>query len=219
MAVVAQWNGVRVVGFQKCGHTSIINMFLTPVDDSIERGKAALIVNSQDQAAKVGAYRGDLAAAQTWPEPHTTIAFFREPIRRLLSAYQHFIVRTTRSPFIDMGFRSGMAFHEFCAHFITVDPTLDNHLKPQNLSFNEALVGRALIYKLEYLDAIWPQLVEHLGLKCTKEVARFNAAEYDIDTHLQGVHVDWVNIKYADDYNTWCEARETFSPVSSAASF
>jgi len=224
VAVVAQRNGVRVVAFQKCGHTSIINMFLTPADMSIVRGDAPAVRNSGDEAAAIGAYRGSLAVSLNWPKPEFTIAFFREPIRRTLSAYQHFVVRTLkdiggvktlgRRSFTDLGYDADMTFPEFCGHLQYVNLQADNHLRPQTEALMVAGYGTVFGRQLEELSYEWPILVDFLELDCTKEVATFNAAEYDVTEHLAGNHVAIIEQLYEDDYILWNEARAPISSVS-----
>ena len=231
MAVIAQRNDVRMIAFQKCGHTSIINMFLTPADMSLVRGTAPAlgapaVRNSGDEAAAIDAFRGDAAAAQKWPPPRLTIAFFRNPLMRALSAYQHFIVRTLREElstqgqesFLSMGFTADMDFAAFCKHLQTIDLTRDPHITPQALSFNEAYDGEEThAGQLEQLTMIWPLMVDHYGLDCTKEVPRYNEARYMVTEHMSEESVAIIKQLYNTDHKYWeaayFEARAPFSSV------
>jgi len=211
-----------MIAYNKCGHTTIVNTFLTPPGESIERGapqayRPAIRV-SNEEAATVRTYRGSPEAAQEWPEPKVTITFFRNPLARALSAYQHFIVRTLRESFINLGFRADMNFSAFCLHLNNVDLNADNHLKPQCVGFQEVYAGGEVYGgQLEQLYTTWPLLVEQYGLDCTTEVAHFNAAAYNLET-LTGIRREMFQKLYADDYALWeaaaFETREAISSVS-----
>lgn len=236
MAVIAQRNGVRVVAFQKCGHTSIINMFLTPADMPLVRGTAPAL-RSDD------AYRGYAEDTQDWPEPELTLAFFRNPLIRALSAYEQFIVRGIQRPlaspvisfgddhvvapgvpslgrqsFTDLGFTADMEFKDFCLHLRNIDLNADNHLKPQATSYMQAYGNPGQVYsgQLEQLDITWPLLVDQYGLNCTKEVPQYNAAKYETKDRLTGVHLDLFKKLYAQDYRFWEASHfEARAPLSS----
>lgn len=191
MAVIAQWNGVRVVAFNKSGHTSLINMFLTPKNAELSRGNKPMVINSSDRAKEVGAYRGDINACQSWPKPDAILAFFRDPFRRSLSAYQHFLVRTLkerdgvrtvgRKSFEDLGFTAGMTFREFVFHLPKIDLNKDAHLEPQFTSLDSATPPdtQVYIYRLEDINDNWAKIVEAHDLSSTTDVANYNTASYD----------------------------------------
>ena len=205
MAVVAQWGPVRVVAFNKCGHTSVINMFLTPRGETPVRGRSA-VLNSGEEAKKLGAYRGDLAACKEWPDPELVVAFFREPIRRALSAYQHFIVRTSRKPFQDLGFTADMSFKDFVMHLRKIDLSADAHLEPQFLAFDQATPKntRATLYRIEDLDLAWPNMVKELGLNCTTEVMHYNQGNYDPYQYITDPEiVEVIDDLYQSDNMVW----------------
>jgi len=242
MAVVAQRDGIRVIAFQKCGHTSIINMFLTPAGMPLARGTAPAIRNSSDKTPAPEVYRGDVVAAQSWPEPELTIAFFRNPLGRALSAYEHFIVRTLQYPvdspvvtpggetkagiptlgrqsFTDLGFTPDMDFQAFCSHLRGINLAVDNHLKPQSTSFLEAYGSNTTNVhagQLEQLNTIWPLIVEQYDLDCTLEVPRYNAAKYETENRLDGAYLNQFEALYARDYAFWEAAHfEARAPLSS----
>jgi len=212
MAVIAQRDGVRVVAFQKCGHTSIINMFLTPADVPLVRGGAI-----PDDA-----YRGTVEKARSWPEPRLTIAFMRNPLMRAFSAYDHFIIRTQRASIMALGFTPDMSFTQFITHLGEIDLTADEHLKPQWLSFIEACASLDVYGgQLEQLDTTWPLIVDQYGLDCTKEIPHYNRAErdymWDTEDRLPRSVLAAFKVLYATDYACWnaahFEAGTSFSSV------
>ena len=230
MAVVAQRDGVRVIAFQKCGHTSIINMFLTAPGDEVVRGaKPAVLLSGPDYPPPAKVYKG--SSAHDWPKADITIAFFRHPLQRTYSTYEHFIIRTLvhplisapslgRKQFTELGFKANMSIEDFCEHLTTIDLDYDKHLKPQATSFNELRTDNVWMGRLENLNEQWPLLVESLRLPCAKEVAHFNAASYE--SYQPGPHVQIIEDLYAEDYELWHnasdEARTQISPVRHQAS-
>ena len=215
-----------MAAFLKCGHTSIIKMFLTPPgQEPVERGTPAVRISGPDMPIPPQIYSGIEENAPNWPEPLFTVAFFREPIFRAYSAYQHFIVRTLnvvdgvptlgRVSFTKLGFTADMSFPEFCEHLCGIDLCTDGHLKPQVTSFNAVVgAGTPYTFRLEHLDTKWATIVDDLVINCTKELAHFNAAapRFPIDKHV----ADLVNTLYAEDYEAWLksgETRTTFPPV------
>jgi hypothetical protein len=232
MAVVAQRNGVRMIAYQKCGHTSIINMFRTPAGESVQRGRTF------DELC------GTTEDAQDWPKPDTIITFFRHPLLRALSTYEHFLVRGIQHPvnspvisfdgeetkqgkpslgrqsFTDLGFTADMDFPAFVLHLRNIELCADKHLKPQAISFWEAYDGRASVYagQLEQLHITWPLIVEQYGLDCTLEIPRYNLAEYEVNDRLSGVRLDMFKDLYLRDYSYWDAAHfETGTPISSVS--
>jgi hypothetical protein len=220
VAVVAQRDGVRVIAFQKCGHTSIINAFLTPLDAEVQRGipGVPLIRNSGDEAAAIGAYRGDVVAAHSWPKPELTIAFFRNPLARALSAYEHFFVRgTLRTQFEELGFKLSMEFPDFALHLRNIDLNADPHLRPQTTSYMAAgLHDNIYAGQLEQIDVTWPLLVDQHNLDCSKQMPRYNAATYETEDRLTGARLLLFEDLYKDDYLLWRAAHfEAGATVSS----
>jgi hypothetical protein len=183
-------------------------MFCTPLDQSVVRG------------AKSEVLRGSAAEAiDIWPYPALTIAFYRNPLDRALSAYEHFIKRTLvypeesnggplslgRQNFTDMGFTSDMEFKDFALHLRNVDLELDLHLKPQSNSFDETTTHstRTATYQLEQLDELWPEIVNKHALDCSTEVVSFNAAQYETKDRLSGARLGIFEDMYQDDYERW----------------
>jgi len=232
MTVLAQRGGVRVVAFNKAGHTSIINSFLTPRKKKIMRGGTPALLNTSDEASHIGGYRGDLTNCHEWPKPEIIVSFIRNPVRRALSAYQHFMVRKItksadgtqtfgRQSFADLGFVIGMTFPQFCEHLATVDLLVDAHLRPQVSDLAEAGAlaecNSFIIAPLEKFDTIWPLVMSELNVDCPLQPAHMNAGKYHPDEFLHGDADDILKELYSEDWNLWevitHETRETFSAV------
>lgn len=206
MTVLAQRDGVRVVGFNKCGHTSVINMF-APRSEPVKRPQfgAPNVINTEDLAKQANTYRGDLTNYHDWPHPDVVIAVLRNPVRRALSAYQHFLVRKERSSFTGLGFKFGCTFDEFVEHLVTVDLTGDAHIKP----FVPDLIAagsnsQVLLLPLELLSQIWPVIIEELQIKGTSPTMQFrNKGDYDPDDFLTPELYDTLRTLYQEDYDLW----------------
>jgi hypothetical protein len=243
--ILAQRHGVRVVGFRKCGHTSIINTFCTlrsefeatetapstpwskePGDNSTRPA----ILNTTDRTQRAEAYRGYLDTAENWPEPHTVVGFIRDPVRRALSAYQHFIIRTSkladgartvgRESFHCMGFTPDMDFAQYCEHLGKIDPSNDPHIEPyyDRMPATGTENSRFLLAPLELISEVWPAFVEDLGLDDVPlGVWRQNRGGYKPDKYLTDEVVDQVRTIYSADYRLWQtiydETRETLPAV------
>ena len=210
MAVVAQYEGTRIVAFQKCGHASLINTFLTPAGEVAKLRRGAMLS---------GALKGTTTEARDWPDPDLTIAFFRHPLERAISAYENFFVRTWRTEFEALGFTPDMSFVQFLSHLTTIDLSVDAHLKPQAISYFEGYLHSAEVYagRLEQVGITWPLVVEQYNLHCTKNVAHFNTAFYAYDQYiLPQIHIAPFRALYADDYALWEAANfEARTPISS----
>ena len=165
MAVAAQRHGVRVVAFQKCGHTSIINSFKTPCGEDVVRGADGL----DDMFAGV--------ATNDWPHPVATIAYLRHPLSRLVSVYNHLVLGTYRENFDQFGMYAGMPFAIFCDRLCdhSTDVDLDPHTKRQAVSLVEMSDDTTLwLARLEEINQRWPAMVDTFGLACVREPAHFN---------------------------------------------
>jgi hypothetical protein len=173
MAVVNQKGGIRVVAPNKCGHTSVINMFRTRRDKEPESVK--LHKHCRDDFSE-------------WPAAKYTLIFFRDPLARAVSAYEHFIARTLRinarrksgySNFAHYGFTPEMKFLEYVKHLATIDISCDPHLLPQSDSLLRSGSGELIVGQLERFAEQWPLLVDYLGLDCSKQIEHINKAKYD----------------------------------------
>jgi hypothetical protein len=213
MTVLAQRDGVRVVAFNKCGHTSIINTFMSTKED---------LPNTTDRARALGGYQGDLTNFQDWPEPEVIVSFLRNPAHRALSAYHHFCVRKERYKFKELGFEFGMSFPDYVDHLLTVDLTVDAHLAP----FIDDLVtaGGDRVYVLAPLELIgecWPIAMDNVGLAdVPREVLHKNKGGYQAEDYMRFDLHEKLRGLYCEDYNLWetiyNEARAEISPISNA---
>jgi len=208
MSVVAQREARRVIAFPKCGHTSVINTFMTTYGQSVQRG--AVANNS---------FKGLSEETHSWPAAKVSIAVLRNPLTRLASAYNHLILETQRENFLALGFDQDMIFPEFCQHLGNIDLTADNHLKPQAVSLHEARSGLLHLVQLEQLAEQWPLIVRAFDLPCTTDVAEFNAHHYTVD--FDHWSIAFVKEIYADDYKLWekadVETRAQVPPVDNQA--
>jgi hypothetical protein len=219
---IAQRDGVRVVGFRKCGHTSIINTFCTLRNEflasalpstpwSKEPGDKSTPLeirqNYNRRTQHAGALRGYLDSAEHWPKPHTVIVFIRDPARRALSAYQHFIVRTVRENFLALGFTPDMSFAQYCKHLKTVDLAKDLHIEPyyDQLAATGTEDSRFLLAPLELISEVWPAFVNDLGLDDVPlGVWRQNNGGYQAAEFLTDELTDYIRDEvYSQDYSLW----------------
>jgi len=164
MAVVAQRDGVRVVAPQKCGHTSIINTFTTPVGEHVARG-----------ARRLEALHGASDTTKDWPAPLATVLYTRHPLARIWSVYKHLVREKFREQFEVLGVHSLTPFETFCEAVIACpDLAFDLHLKPQWDSMREARVGTMWLARLEEANWKWPQMCATFDLDCTHNLVSFN---------------------------------------------
>jgi hypothetical protein len=229
--IMAQRHGVRVVGFRKCGHTSIINTFCTLRSEfeatesapstpwSKEPGDKSTrpaILNTSDRTRRAEAYRGYLDQAKHWPEPHTVIGFIRDPARRTLSAYQHFIVRTAklaegirtvgRESFERMGFTPDMDFAQYCHHLEKVNLSDDPHIEPyyDRLAATGTKNSRFVLAPLELISEVWPAVINDLGLDdVSLKVWHQNQGGYRTEKFLTDEMIEQVRGLYSQDYQLW----------------
>lgn len=227
MTAIAQREHVRVVAFNKCGHTSIINTFMSHRDGFVNPEPAT--VNSHEVRRAEG-YVGNLIDVDlsTWPEPEVVIAFLRNPVYRVLSAYQHFFVRTMlsisivrfRDNFQKVGFTRGMSFSEFVDHLLTVDLTFDPHLSPCIPDLISVGGDRQyLLAPLELIGDCWPLAMDNVGLAdVPSQVYHKNKGDYNPDDYLTPDLYDAIRELYSEDYNLWetvfNEARAEISSIS-----
>jgi hypothetical protein len=228
MTVLAQRGKVRVAAFNKCGNSSIINTFMsTPESTGHEEILfTPKVLNTADDAKKVEGYRGDFTNCHDWPKPDVIVAFLRNPAYRALSAYQHFVIRTMRYKFKDLGFTQGMPFDKFVDHLLTVDLTADKHLTPQIDDLVAASVGDPtctyILAPLELIGDCWPIVMDSVGLGdvVPRTVLHKNKGDYNPADFMTTELLGKLRELYSQDYNLWevtCnEAREEISTVSNA---
>jgi len=167
-----QRHGVRIVAFNKCGHTSIVNAFQTKPGDYPQRGKNKLAIES---------LVGDYEKARNWDYPIVTIAYFRHPLARLASVWNHLMRQSWYSSFKSMGFERDMTFPQFLEKLLQEKGNyLDPHVKHQHLNFRECRgwLGDTWIARLDEIATVWPQMVRTWDLDCTTNIAHFNREEY-----------------------------------------
>jgi hypothetical protein len=228
MTVLAQRDKVRVAAFNKCGNSSIINTFMS-TPESVGHVEEMLftpkVLNTADAAKKVGGYRGDFTNCHDWPKPDVVVAFVRNPAYRVLSAYQHFVIRTMRYKFKDLGFTQGMPFDKFVDHLLTVDLTTDKHLTPQIDDLVAASGDELCNYILAPLEMIgeaWPIVMDNVGLGnvVPRIVLHLNRGNYNPADFMTSELHDKLRELYSQDYNLWeviCdETREEISSISDA---
>ncbi len=205
MSHCVQRNAVRVVAFNKCGHTSIINSFQTASGNAVLREKP-------DDALKEATLVGDYAKAATWPEPIVTIAFFRHPLARVASVWNHLIRDFFYLQFKAHGFTRDMPFEDFCKHLISIrDEFLDPHLEEQAINFRacRGLLNEVEIYRLDEISTSWPQMVSTWDVDCTVNIAHMNRRDYpgglpwtDMYHHYPMLARQLLDV-YAEDLEIW----------------
>ena len=200
MTVLAQRDGVRVAAFNKCGGTSIINTFMS------RRNENPDFPNSNDRARAIGGYQGDLTNSQDWPEPRVLVAFMRDPARRALSAYQHFLVRKERYKFKELGFEFGMSFPAFVDHLLTVNLSADKHISP---CVPDLLAAGGdchyIVAPLEFINEAWPLIMDGVGLVDVPDIiAWHNKGSYNPDDFMTAELREKLRELYLQDFNLWC---------------
>jgi hypothetical protein len=234
MSIVAQRDGVRVIAFRKCGHTSIINTFMSTPEDKAPSNSAAgpVVVNSTDKVKALNAYRGMIPAQEDWPEPDIILSFLRNPVTRALSAYQHFFIRNPgfrgmsfRESLLAAGFTEDMSFEDYVAHLETLTLDEDPHIKPQYPDL-EAAGGSDYEYvvaPLEMIDVCWPLMMAEFDVNCPMQVLHENRGGYDPESYLTPDLTQRLKVLYSNDYGLWeviyNETRKTISPVGHQAPF
>jgi hypothetical protein len=225
MTVLAQRDKVRVAAFNKCGNSSIITTFMTAVPgEQWTKYSPPGILNTVDRARNIGGYQGDLTNFHEWPKPEVVIAFLRNPARRALSAYQHFLVRKERYKFKELGFTFGMSFPDFVDHLLTVDLTADPHISPQTPDLIEAGGDFCsyLLAPLEMIGECWPIAMDNVGLGdvVPRVPIHDNKGDYDPGEFMTLELHDKLRELYSEDYNLWetiyHEAGKEISSVSDA---
>jgi hypothetical protein len=161
-----------MVAFNKCGHTSIVNSFMTAPGSPVDRAATQL---------RKDTLIGNYHKAQQWPEPVVTIAYFRHPLARIASVWNHLIRHNWYTSFKELGFTKEMPFDAFCKHLLFIrDDFLDPHLEEQSISFRacRAWLGDTAIYRLDEISTAWPQMCRTWDLDCTTNVAHMNRRDY-----------------------------------------
>jgi len=177
MTHILQRHGVRFVTFNKSGHTSLTNMFLTTPGGAVDRG-----ASSKDEGRTLV---GDIKQAATWPEPLVTGCFVRHPLARCVSAWNHLIRDHFYQPFKTYDFRPEMQFDQFVGRLLRIltsqnPENLDPHFRPQSIGLRLARgwLGHVQVMRLDEVETAWPQFVRTWEIESTLAVVHLNNKTY-----------------------------------------
>lgn len=210
MTHVYQRHGVRMVSFNKAGHKSIVQSFMS------EPGNA----DSQKmvgQTLRGGMRPTSVQPWHKWPTAIVALAYFRHPLARVASVWNHlFRERAGYTPLEKFGFTEGMIFREFVEHLLSLEENndMDLHLMPQMRAFDRCATNAvaAQFYRLDEIETVWPQMCTTWGLQCRRDPLHLNSRRDNYPggkpwTHLwKGLEpeaTELINGLYADDYNAW----------------
>lgn len=193
MIITREREGVRLVAFRKAAHTSIVNSFLTKRGEDVVRGGKSR-------------RRDELTAS-------ITVAFFRNPLARLVSAYNH-LVRgddELRDSLQHSGYRHGMEFDQFVEITLSIpDSMTDLHLRSQTWqlceAFEEHHTDVIWIGQVENLNTTsWRELRDFTGLAMPDFVPAFNARGHPpwSSYYTEALAHKALAARFFDDYTTW----------------
>jgi hypothetical protein len=210
MTHVYQRHGVRMVSFNKSGHKSIVQSFMTMPDgqDSTKMIRGTLHGGMRQTPRQVW---------HEWPDPLVVIAFFRHPLARVAAVWNHlFRDRMGYTPLLKFGFTEDMIFREFVRHLLTIEENdeMDLHLMPQARAYSRCHSGAITqrIYRLDEIATVWPQMCTTWGLQCRREPFHHNsrADNYPAGkpwTHLwhdlEGEALELILGMYSADFDLW----------------
>jgi hypothetical protein len=195
MIIARERFNIRLVAFRKAAHTSIINTFCTRSGEEVVRGANAAPV----------AFTDTLTAS-------ITVAFFRNPLARLVSAYEDLVNGAELYAGLAMwGYEHEMDFEDFIQLTVALpDKEIDLHLASQSYQLCEA-------FEEHHTDVIWIGQVEQLPAHWL-EMQNFTAL-WDMPDTLPNfnarTHPPWptyytealahkaLDTRYFDDYKTW----------------
>jgi len=198
MSHVLQRDGVRIIAFNKCGHTSVVNTFKCKRGDVVNRGHQGLEV-----------LQGKPGDVQDWPQAAVTVAYFRHPLARIASVYMNLVVKTFRENFSQIGMHAHMTFQDFCETLLENSDWLvnDDHLAPQYDNYQTAADGTSeYVSRLEEISMRWPLMVQAFSMDCTTQIAYFNRGDYKWPLMYHRHSKPLVNALlslYGLDYATW----------------
>lgn len=194
MVITQEREGVRLVAFRKAAHTSLVNTFLSNRGEDVVRGH------------KSGRGRDKHTAS-------VTVAFFRNPLARLVSAYNHFIVSSQLPNSLDkFGYQHGMDFAQFINLTLSIpDHQIDPHLRSQTHqlceAFEEHFTNTIWIGQVENLATTsWREMRDFTGLQNTPDfVPAFNAKGHDPwpTYYTAALARKALEGRFFDDYKTW----------------
>jgi hypothetical protein len=213
MTHVLQRDGVRLIAFNKSGHTSVVNMFMTSPGGTVDRGP---------KPHDADTLRGDIKKAEKWPEPIVTAAFIRHPLARIVSGWNHLNREHFYTPFKTYGFTPEMDFEQYVQRLLRVMAShnpekVDPHFQPQHIGFRLARgwLGSTQIMRLDEIDSAWPQFVRTYQIECTLTCATLNKKSYPDGKSWTAMYVgiEPMAFKLLEHYQTdlymW-ERRQTY---------
>jgi hypothetical protein len=186
--------GVQLVAFRKSAHTSIVNTFCSRAGEDVVRGSSNYGYDDADTTS-------------------ITVAFFRNPLARLVSAYNHLVCAEDglHSGLQKFGYQHGMDFGQFIDLTLSIpDNKIDLHLRSQTWQLCEALEHHyttvVWLGQVEQLPAHWRQMQNFTAIWDTPDAPpMFNGRlhrpwpmYYTVDL-AHRVLTD----RYFDDYKTW----------------
>lgn len=164
MIITREREGVRLVAFRKSANATIVNSFCTNRGEDVVRGGKTM----------------------RYPDKHAasvTVAFFRNPLARLVSAYNH-LVRGDEGLHDSLhkwGYKHGMEFDYFIDLTLAIpDKEIDLHLRSQVRQLADALEEHhteiVWIGQVEQLaTSSWREMRDVTGLQTPDFVPAFNA--------------------------------------------
>jgi hypothetical protein len=147
--ITRQRQNVRLVAYRKSAHTSLINAFC---NESVEEVTRATPGHRDKKTAAI------------------TVSFFRHPLARLVSAYNHLVVSEPESTLTQWGYEQSMDFHDFIALTLRLpDKEIDLHLASQSYQLSLALEDHhtdvVWIGQVEEAMSDWHRMMRFTGLR------------------------------------------------------
>jgi hypothetical protein len=214
MTHTVQRNGVRLVAFNKSGHTSLIASFMTPPTVTVTSGKRPL----EDETLR----GGSTFAVRDWPLPLVNIAFFRHPLKRLFSAWNHLTQQHLYGPFKAIGIKRHVTWPDFAeeiSSYLWQHTKPDPHVESQYAMFLRVCDIKApnLFFRLESSADNWERMVEWYDLDCVLRPQILNANGYDSPSYPWSKAYENIPIRtrtslnnyYVDDLRIWHEVAQT----------
>lgn len=213
MSHVLQRCGVRFVANNKAGHTALVSAFMTPPGADHVVGPRPLA----DETLR----GGSTDAVKDWPVPVVNVCFFRHPLKRLYSVWNHLTQRTHYGPFrphMQKGI-GWVPFVDLITIMIEKEQRLDPHIDSQFALFERVAHPDAqnLFFRLEDSTECWPKMVDYYDLDCTRTPKILNTNEYDQPFLPWGEAYEKVPVGsraclhkfYADDLRIWHKVAQT----------
>lgn len=192
MIITRQRDNVRLLAFRKSAHTSLINTFCTEDGSDVVRGT-------------MGEYKDSSSAS-------VTIAFFRNPLARLVSAYNHLVAGDELHGGLAMwGYEHEMDFEDFIRLTIQLpDKEIDLHFASQSyqtcLALEEHFTEVIWLGQVEQLPMHWLEMQNFTGLWNTPNfLPNFNERPHKPWPlyYTQELVHEALSGRYMDDYRRW----------------